>query len=141
MTDIATQSIAQPVFLVGGSAAAPGAPVPSGSGADPLTVTPTGVEYEFVAASASAQVLGTTGAVGDYLAELLIIPATTSPGAVTLQDGNGAAITIFAGGASSVSNLWPLAVGFGLKAVNATTPGWKVTTGASVSVLGIGDFS
>ena len=41
--------------------------------------------YETVAASTTAQVLGAgSGAVGDYIAGVLVIPLTTSPGAVTL---------------------------------------------------------
>lgn len=98
-------------------------------------------EYEPVAASATDQILGATGAVGDYLAGVLIVPATTSPGAVSVKDGNGSAITIFTGGASSVSNLVPFFVPLGLKAINATTPGWKVTTGTNVSALGTGNFT
>jgi hypothetical protein len=42
-------------------------------------------EYETVAASSHDQVLGPTGATGDYLAGVLIVPATTSPGAVSDQ--------------------------------------------------------
>src|SRR5882724_6873213 len=66
-------------------------------------------EYETVAASQTAQVLGATGAAGDYIAGLLIIPATTSPGQVLLLDG-ATSITIFAGGATSVSNLVPFMI-------------------------------
>ena len=42
-------------------------------------------EYETVAASQTAQVLGATGATGYYLAGLLVVPATTSPGVVTMS--------------------------------------------------------
>ena len=38
--------------------------------------------YETVAASQTDQVLGATGAIGDYLYGLTIIPANASPGAV-----------------------------------------------------------
>jgi hypothetical protein len=38
--------------------------------------------YETVAASQTAQVLGGSGATGDYISHLLVIPATTSPGNV-----------------------------------------------------------
>src|SRR5215217_2406319 len=62
-------------------------------------------EYETVAASATDQALGATGATGDYLSGVLVVPATTSPGAVSIKDGAGSAITVFTGGASSVSNL------------------------------------
>jgi hypothetical protein len=95
-------------------------------------------DYETVAASQTDQVLGGTGAAGDYLSAVLIIPATTSPGAVSIKDGSGSAITIFTGGASSVSNLVPVFVPLGI----ASTGGaWKVTTGSTVSVLAIGSFS
>lgn len=106
----------------------------------PVTAIPND-EYETVAASATDQILGATGAVGDYLAGVLIVPATTSPGAVSIKDGNGSAITVFTGGASSVSNLVPFFVPLGIKTINATTPGWKVTTGTNVSVIGVGNFT
>lgn len=98
-------------------------------------------EYEIVAASQTDQILGATGAVGDLLGAIIIVPATLSPDAVTIKDGNGSAITIFAGGASSVDSLKPIHVPLGLKTINATTPGWKITTGANVSVIGIGNFT
>lgn len=95
-------------------------------------------EYETVAASATDQALGATGATGDYLAGLLIVPATTSPGAVSIKDGSGSAITVFTGGASSVSNLVPFFVPLGIK---STGGAWKVTTGTNVSAIGVGNFS
>lgn len=94
-------------------------------------------EYETVAASQTAQALGATGATGDFITGLLIIPATTSPGNVLLLD-NVTSITIFAGGASSVSNLVPFFVPLGMASVSGA---WKVTTGANVSVIGIGNFT
>ncbi len=93
-------------------------------------------EYETVAASQTEQVMGAAGAAGDYLAGVLIIPATTSPGAVSIKDAAGA-ITIFAGGASSVSNLVPFLVPLGIKAAKE----WKISTGANVSAIGIGNFT
>ena len=94
--------------------------------------------YEPVAASDTDEVLGASGAAGDYLSGLLIVPATTSPGAVSVKDGGGAAISLFTGGASSVSNLVPFFVPLGAKsAVGA----WSVTTGANVSVVAVGNFS
>ena len=112
-----------------------------GDASNGLVVQSSASEYESVAASQTDQILGATGAVGDLVDSLLIIPATTSPGNVQIKDGNGTAITVFTGGASSVSSLVPFSVPLGLKAVNATTPGWKVTTGANVSVIGIGNFT
>lgn len=97
-----------------------------------------GREYETVAASQSDQALGATGATGDDLDGVLIVPATTSPGAVSVKDGGGSAITIFTGGATSVSNLVPFFVPLGLRSLAGA---WKVTTGANVSAIGIGNFT
>jgi hypothetical protein len=102
-----------------------------------LTVKPSGREYELAAASTTT-VLGASGAAGDVLDCLLIIPATTSPGAVQIKDGAGAAVTVFTGGADSVSNLVPFPVPLGLAATGA---GWSVIAGADVSALAAGDFS
>lgn len=96
-------------------------------------------EYETVAASQTDQILGATGAVGDYLAGLLITPTTTGAGSVSIKDGNGSSIAIFNTG--TLSNLVPFYVPLGMITVNATTPGWKVTTGANVTVIGIGNFT
>ena len=94
-------------------------------------------EYETVAASQTAQVLGATGGSGDYIAGVLVVPATTSPGAVTLLD-NATSITIFTGGASSVSNLVPFYIALG---ANSVSGAWKLTTGANVSCIAFGDFT
>jgi hypothetical protein len=94
-------------------------------------------EYETVVASATDQVIGATGATGDRLAGILINPATTSPGNVIIKDGSTTIYT-FAGGASSVSNLATIPVPLGIKSVSGA---WKITTGANVSVIAIGDFT
>lgn len=104
---------------------------------DPVAKALTG-NYETVAASQTDQTLGTTGATGDFLAGVLIVPGTTSPGAVSIKDGAGSAITIFTGGASSVSNLVPFMVPLGMY---STGGAWKVTTGANVTCIGIGRFT
>ncbi len=93
--------------------------------------------YETVAASQTAQVLGGAGAAGDYLSGLIVIPATTSPGVVTLLD-NAISIPLFVGGSSSVATLIPFWVNVG--AVSASGA-WKITTGANVSVMAIGKFT
>lgn len=94
-------------------------------------------EYETVAASQTAQALGATGGSGDYLAGILVIPATTSPGNVLLLD-NATSITVFAGGASSVSNLVPFYIPISAYSVSGA---WKITTGANVSCIGFGNFT
>lgn len=97
-----------------------------------------GPDYETVAASQTEQDLGASGAQGDYLAALLIVPASTSPGAVSIKDGAGGAITVFAGGADSVSTLHPFTVPLGIVSASGA---WQVNTGANVSVVASGRFS
>ena len=94
-------------------------------------------EYETVAASATAQVIGATGAAGDVINGILVIPATTSPGNVLLLDG-ATSITVFTGGATSVADLKPFFIELGLTSVSGA---WKITTGAAVSCIGIGNFT
>lgn len=97
-----------------------------------------GSSYETVAASQTDQVMGATGATGDFLGGVLIVPATTSPGAVSIKDGSGSAITIFTGGATSVSNLVSFFVTIG---ASSTGGAWKLTTGTNVSAIGVGRFT
>ena len=72
---------------------------------------------------------------------VLVVPATTSPGSVTLFDGSSSpdvGIILFTGGASSVSNLVPFFVPLGMISVSGA---WKLTTGAGLSCIGIGNFT
>lgn len=96
-----------------------------------------GSEYETVAASQTAQTLGATGGTGDTLKGLLVVPASVSPGNVIILD-NAISITVFAGGTNSLTELKPFFVPVGLKSVSGA---WKVTTGANVSVLAMGNFT
>jgi hypothetical protein len=99
-----------------------------------------GNQYKAVAASQTAAGLGTSGSTvaGDVLEGVLIVPATTSPGAVAILDGT-TSISVFAGGAGSVSNLVPFFVPLGgIKSANGQ---WKATTGANVSIIGVGRFA
>lgn len=107
---------------------------------DPLVQAMGGAEtdYETIAASQTDQVLGASGATGDILTALSFFPATTSPGAVSIKDGAGSAITVFTGGTDSVSNLVPFAVVLRAK---STAGAWSVTTGANVSVIATGSFT
>lgn len=95
-------------------------------------------DYETVAASQSTQALGATGAAGDYLYGLLIVPATTSPGNVQIKDGSNSAITVFTGGATSVADLKPFLIPLNMVSVVGA---WQVTTGANVSAIGVGSFT
>lgn len=101
-------------------------------------------DYQSVLASTTAKLKGQVGtaggSVGDYVRIITIIPAAASPGPVTLQDGNGTAITLFAGGATSLVGLNSWQVFLDLTAANTTTPGWTIVTGAAVSVLVSGEW-
>lgn len=97
-----------------------------------------GGNYETVAASQSDQTLGATGAQGDYLSHLLLVPASVDAGAVSIKDGSGSAITIFEGGTGSLGSLVPMTVA--ISAVSGSGA-WKVTTGADISVVAFGIFT
>lgn len=97
--------------------------------------------YKAVAASATATLFGATGASGDYLDGVLIIPATAAAGAVSITDGGGSAIPIFAGGGTTaLPTLAPFFVPIGAIS-SGGAGGWKVTTGTNVSVIGVGNFT
>lgn len=106
---------------------------------NPLPVSSYENEYETIAASQTDQIMGSTGAVGDALTSLLVVPSSLSPGAISIKDGSGGtAITVFAGGASSISTLHPFYIGLGMR---STTGGWRVTTGAGVTAIAVGNFT
>lgn len=107
----------------------------SASGISATVVNPS--NYETVAASQTAQVMGSTGATGDFFQGILVIPATTSPGNVIILD-NATSITVFTGGATSVSNLVPFFIPLGMTSVSGA---WKVTTGSNVSCISVGKFT
>jgi hypothetical protein len=104
----------------------------------PVASTNPANQYETVAASATDQALGATGGTGDYLSHLIIIPATAAAGAVSIKDGS-TSISVFAGGGTTaLPTLAPIVVFLGMK---STSGAWKVTTGANVSAIGVGDFT
>ena len=94
-----------------------------------------GSEYETVAASQTDQVLGPTGATGDLINGILVIPPPRRP-ARSLKDGAGT-VPVFTGGATSVSNLVPFLIPLGIRSVS----GFPDTTGANVSCIAVGDFT
>lgn len=100
-----------------------------------LSVTQAAYEYETVAASQTAQVLGATGATGDYLSHIIIQPTTTAAGTVTVLDN---ATVIFTFTTGTLADLSPKTIPFNLVSVSGA---WKITTGANVAVIGIGDFT
>lgn len=119
------------------SASVPVVPATDWVGTTALSKFGTGY-YATVAAGVTAQVLqSSTGATGDYISGILVIPATTSPNNVILLD-NATSITVFTGGASSVTNLVPFFIPLGAVSRSGA---WKITTGTNVSCVAIGKFS
>lgn len=92
-------------------------------------------QYETVAGSVTAQVLGGTGAVGDYLHRLIISVGTVATASVTILDG-ATSIVLMTGAATLIPGVYSL----NMNMVSMNGP-WKVTTGAGVTVIGVGIFS
>ena len=96
-------------------------------------------QYEHVAASQSAQVLGGTGAVGDYLHRIVCTVTTAATGNVVIVDGSGAGIL--------THTVVPASPGSGINVYNvelniiSANGAWKITTGAGVEVMAVGIFS
>lgn len=95
-------------------------------------------DYESVAANQTDQVCGGTGAAGDYLHAVKVVPATVNAKAVKIKDGSGSAITVFAGGTNSVLDLLPFDIALDVPSVSGA---WKITTESAVSALAIGTFT
>ena len=94
-------------------------------------------DYEAVAASQTDQIMGPVGAVGNVLKRLIVSVATVATSTVSIKDGDGVAIVITA--ANTPIGVYTVDVD--ARCVNATTPGWKVTTGAGATVLAVGRFT
>lgn len=95
--------------------------------------------YVTVAASQSAQpIQSSTGAVGDYLDHVVVIPATTAPGVVTILDNATTLIGYPGGGTTALLTLTPFVIYVGAVSRSGA---WKITTGANVSALAVGKFS
>lgn len=89
--------------------------------------------YETVAASQTAQVLGTAGATGDYIHRLIVTVATAATSTVTLLD-NATSIPI----AAANTPIGVYIVDLGMRSASGA---WKVTTGAGATVVAVGKFS
>lgn len=111
----------------------PGTPSATVALADPWST------YETVATAQTAQALGTTGAIGDYLDHIIIQPLTTGPGVVTVIDltATGGTVYNYPGGTVG-ADLSPITVMF---QTVSNRGAWKITTGSNVNVTAIGRFS
>lgn len=116
------------ISAVGGSAISATNPMPVTSGSLG--------EYETVAASQTAQALGATGAVGDYLEGLIIVVATAATAQVQIKDGSDSAITVFPNSPGGGVGTYPVPIG-----LKSRTGAWQITTGAGSSVIAVGNFT
>ncbi|HEX5074261.1 MAG TPA: hypothetical protein VFW03_13685 [Gemmatimonadaceae bacterium] len=91
--------------------------------------------YETVAASQTDQVLGATGAAGDYLDRLICVVTTAATAAVTITDGS-TAIAIFPNSPGGGVGTYVVET-----RLRSKTGPWKVTTGAGVAVIAAGNFT
>ena len=101
----------------------------------PGVLDPYTYPYETVAASQTAQVLGGTGATGDYLHRLIISIVTAATGDVTVKDGS-TSIVIVTGAATLPLGIF--SVEMNMRSANGA---WAITTGAGVTVIAVGKFS
>ena len=105
---------------------------------DTQWVSEDGDQYEVVSTSASDQIMGATGAVGDYLKRVIVSVSTSGAnGTCSIKDGNGSAIPLVP--ASSPIGVY--VIDLGITCTAATTPGWKITTGSAATAVGIGRFT
>ena len=96
-------------------------------------VSPNRYPYETVAASQTAQVLGGTGAVGDYLHRIVVTVTTTGTSTLSVIDGSTTVLTMAANTPVGVYSIE-------INAAAATGP-WKITTGAGATVMAVGFFT
>ena len=93
-------------------------------------------DYEEVAAGQTAQQLGPVGGLGDVVERLVVNVTTSATSQVTLIDGNVSMVIVPANTPIGVYS-----VAIGARARVTTTPGWKLTTAAGVSVVAVGRFT
>lgn len=90
-------------------------------------------QTEAVAASQTGQVLGGTGATGDYLHRIVVAVATALTSTVSVIDGS---TTVLAIPANTPVGVYSIELN-----ARSQTGAWSITTGAGVSVLAVGIFS
>lgn len=98
----------------------------------------TGYYVAVAASQTDAVIQSSTGATGDYISGVLVIPATTAPGVVTVKDNSTAIVSYPGGGTTALLTLTPFFIPIGAVSRSGA---WKITTGSNVSVVAVGRFS
>jgi len=93
-------------------------------------------QYENVAASQTNQVMGGSGAAGDYLHKLVCVVSTAATSQVQIKDGSGTAFTV-------LPSLPGGGIGTYVLELNmvSSSGAWQVTTAAGVAVTAVGILS
>ena len=94
---------------------------------------PYAIYYETVAPSQTAQILGSTGAKGDIVTNLIITVSATATSTVALID-NATSYTLVAANT-------PIGVYMLTLDAQSVSGAWKITTGAGASVFATGQFT
>lgn len=103
----------------------------------PIDIVEPPSNYAVIPASSAGFVLKTTaGSIGDYIENLICVVSTAATAQVQLQDGAGAAFTVFPNSPGGGVGTYVIRV-----AMKANSGSWKVITGAGVSVIATGAFS
>jgi hypothetical protein len=92
-------------------------------------------QFETVAASQTGQVMGGTGAKGDYLHRVIISVITVATATVTIIDG-ATSIVILTGAAGLTAGVYSVELNMA-----SASGAWSITTGAGCTVIGVGVFS
>jgi hypothetical protein len=95
--------------------------------------TPYEFPYETVATGQTGQVLGGTGAIGDYVHRLIVNVSTAATSTVALLDG---ATSISIMSANTAIGTYSIELN-----MRSASGAWSVTTGAGASVIAVGRFS
>lgn len=90
---------------------------------------------KYLACPAGATTALGTGAIGDYIEELLCIVGTPATSLVQIKDGSGAAMDVLPNNVASGIGTIPLPIGY-----KSVIGGWSVITGAGVKVIANGKF-
>jgi hypothetical protein len=95
--------------------------------------------YVTVAASQTDQVIqSSTGAAGDYMDHVVVVPNTTAGGLVTIKDNATALISYPGATGTALLTLTPFVIYVGAVSRSGA---WKITTGANTSCVAVGRFS
>ena len=90
--------------------------------------------YVACPASTTTTLQSSAGASGDYLDHVVVVPGTTAPGVVTIEDNATSLIAYPGGGTTALLTLTPFTIYVG---AFSRSGAWKVICGANVTALGV----